>query len=169
MMINTIFFYILSAISLILALFCLFKKDTISAVIAAVIVFWCIAGFYFMLEAPYLAAVQIMLWGVGISILMMFCVMMSARKDEEKNGFLFNLKTLATPAISGIFIFIITPFILFHYQGQNTLKTHNITDFAILLYKNNPLSFELAGVLLFCTIVGIAAIIIRKGGFLNAK
>ncbi len=163
MMINTVFFYILSAICLITTLFCLFKKDTVSTVAGAVIIFWAFSGFYFMLGAPYLAAVQLMLWGVGISILMMFSVMMTYKKDDEKNGFLFNLKTIATPVICGIFIMLVAPFILYGCRGENTLKIHNISDFAILLYKNNPLGFELTGILLFCAIAGIAAIIVKRG------
>lgn len=165
--INTAFFYIISIISLIASLFCLFQKNTINAIISALIVFWGISGLYFLLNAPYLACIQIIIWGVGIGILMLFSVMMTDEKCNKKEA--FNLKTLLTPLIATVFAVITIPFLIYQFKGLNTTQTFTMTAFSETLYKNNPFGFEMVGILLFLVIVGISAVITlktaKKGGF----
>ena len=60
----------------------MFQKETVNAVISAVVFFWGVSGFYFLLKAPYLGCVQILVLGVGVSILMLFSVMMTNKKDD---------------------------------------------------------------------------------------
>ncbi len=157
---NAVIFYILSAICLISGLFCLFHKCTFNAVISASLLLWAVSGLYFLLGASFLAGIQMLLWGVGITIIMMFSIIMTNKDD--KDGFLFNLKTLSVPLIGGIFIFLILPFILYQFSGLVNLQSYSAGDFSTLLYKNNAFSFELAGVLVFCVLIGIITILTAK-------
>ena len=165
--INAVIFYILCAICLISGIFCMFQKETVNAVISAVVFFWGVSGFYFLLKAPYLGCVQILVWGVGVSILMLFSVMMTNKKDDERQALpeksgAIDLKTIAAPVIGVIFAILIIPFILYQFGCIKTVAEHPIQDFAIVLYKNNTFSFELTGILLFAAIAGICTIIILK-------
>ncbi len=157
---NTVIFYILCAICLVSSMVCLFCKNTFNAVISAGVLFWAFSGLYFLLGATFFGSLQILFFGVGIIVLMMFSLMMSSK--NKKDGFLFNLKTISAPLIAGIFIFLILPFILYQFGGFLTLQSHSISNFSALLYKNNAFSFELAGVLIFCTLIGVITILTAK-------
>lgn len=158
---NTIIFYILVIVCIFSTVCCLFQKNTTNSIIAAIVLFWSFSGFYFLLNAPYLAAIQIMLWGVGIGILMLFSIMMTNLKND-KSGIAFDIKTLFAPVLAVIFALLIIPFILYQFKGFKTLQSYSLVDFALNLYKHNAFAFELTGVLLFAAIVGIVAIITLK-------
>lgn len=164
--VNAVIFYILSIICIISAIFCLFQRETFKAVIGAMVLFFGISGFYFLLGAPYLGAVQILLWGVGIGILMLFSVMMTDKKEDTETGGKRaekpDLKAIAAPVTGVLFAIILIPFILYSFKEVKIQTAHTIEDFAALLYKNNPFSFELTGILLFAVIVGVCAVIINK-------
>ena len=116
---NTIIFYILILICTLCAAFCLFQKSTINSIAGAILLFWGFSGFYFLLNAPYLGAIQIMLWGAGIGILMLFSVMMTNLKNDKKNSLLFSLK-LYLRLFWGLFLHCLL-FLLF-YINLKALK-----------------------------------------------
>lgn len=163
---NIVIFYILSTICILSAVFCLLQKETFLAVVGAMVLFFGISGFYFLLGAPYLGAVQILLWGVGMGILMLFSIMMTNKKDDEEISFKkvekLDLKVVAAPVIGALFVIILIPFIIYDFQGVKTQTEHSIEDLAALLYKSNTFSFELAGILLFVAIIGICTVITNK-------
>lgn len=160
--ISTVFFYIIGLISLIAGAFCLFQKNTISAIVSALVAFWGIAGFYFLLNAPYLAGVQIIIWGVGIGIIMFFSVMTTGDK-QEKEEFKFTPKILFTPVVCTIFAVLIIPFLIYQFGNEISAKSFSMAEFAETLYKNNAFGFEAVGVVLFLVLIGISAIIFQKG------
>lgn len=163
--INAVIFYILGAICVFSAVFCLFQKETFNSVISAMVLFFGISGIYFLLGVPYLGAVQILLWGVGIGILMLFSVMMINKKDEKTSVLRAekpDLKAIAAPVAGVLFAIILIPFILYGFKDLETPTEHTIEGFASILYKNNAFSFELAGILLFVSIIGICTVIIKK-------
>lgn len=166
---NTIIFYMLSLITVAAGCFCLFQKNTINSVISAVIVFWAIAGLYFLLRAPYLACVQILIWGAAIAIVMLFSVMMTDEKSDEKAAGPSKIKIFLTPFIGAVFGATLVPFIIYMFLSEKTLKTHTLKAFAETLYKNNAFGFELIGGLLMCAIIGIAAILISKAALCRKK
>ncbi len=159
---HTAIFYILTVICLLSAVFCLFQKSTMNAVISATLLFLGFSGFYFLLNASFLGAAQILLFGVSAPVLMLWSVMMTNLKNDEKCGVLFNLKSLFTPVLAIIFAFLTIPFILYQFKGYKTLQNFSISDFSINLYKNNSFAFELVGFLVFAVIIGAAAVIVIK-------
>lgn len=163
-MINTIFFYVLSAIILMGTVFCLFQKNVQNAIIGAGVVFFGISGLYAALGAAHIACLNIMLY-TGLIAVMMLVFRMTVKKYDKKNAFLFNLKTIATPVLGCFFGILTVPFVLYRFSEFKTLKTYSLIDFSTLLFKNNMFVFELTGLLIFCIIVGIAAIIIQKRNF----
>ncbi len=159
---NTVFFYILTAICALSALFCLFQKNTFNSAVSAVILFLGFSGFYFLLNAPLIGTVQILLSIGIITVFMLFSAATANSNSDKKFGFLFGLKTMFTPIIAVVFAFLIIPFILYQFKGYKTLQNYPPIDFALNLYKNNSLAFELTGMLVFTVLIGTAAVITIK-------
>lgn len=160
--INTVIFYILSAICVASAVFCLFQKNTMNAVISAIVFFFGVSGLYFLLKAPYLGAAQIFLTAGAGAVFALFCNMVIDDKKIETEQEKISLKSVAAPVIGLLFALILVPFILYGFSGLKTPVQHTMQDFATVLYKNNILSFELAGLLLFIVIIGVSAIFANK-------
>ncbi len=164
---NTIFFYVLSAIIIIGSLTCLFQKNIANSIIAAGAVFFSISGLYLTLGAAYISCLNIILYA-GLITVMTLIFTMTVKKYDKKNAFLFNLKTIAAPILGCFFGILTIPFVLYRFSEFKTLKTYTLIDFSALLFKNNMFAFELTGLLIFSIIVGIAAIMYKKG-ISNAK
>ncbi len=159
--INTVIFYILSILCVASGVFCLFQKNTLNAAISAMVLFFGISGLYFLLSAPFLGAAQLFLAGGGIGVLMLFSATLTCKEETAKSSKI-SLKTIGAPVVGAFFAIIIIPFILYGFGGIKTPITHTMQDFAAILYKNNALSFELIGILLFVVITGVCAILINK-------
>ena len=96
---------------------------------------------------------------------MLFSVMMINKKDEgtsDSRAEKPDLKAIAAPVAGVLFAIILIPFILYGFKDLETPTEHTIEGFASILYKNNAFSFELAGILLFVSIIGICTVIIKK-------
>lgn len=82
----TIIFYILAAITLASGIFTVLSKHPIHSAIAMVVCFFSIAGHFLMLNAQFLAMVQIIVYAGAIMVLILFTLM------------LMNLERLSVPS-----------------------------------------------------------------------
>ncbi|PQL92511.1 NADH-quinone oxidoreductase subunit J family protein [Apibacter adventoris] len=156
-----ILFYLVSACSVISALFVIFSKNPMYSIIALIITFFSISGLYIMLNAQFLSAVQIIVYSGAIMVLFLYVLMMLnlKEKDEPLKGNAFRI--LAT--ICGGLVFI-------GFLGA--LRGYNQIDFPLnpdsqigltknlghLLFSQYVLPFELAGILFLSALVGAVMI-----------
>src|SRR5215210_5770134 len=73
---EAIAFYTLSAFILGFAIMVVSTKDTVHSVLFLVLDFLVVAALYVMLEAPFLAVIQILVYAGGIVVLYLFVVML---------------------------------------------------------------------------------------------
>ncbi|MGD1019959.1 MAG: NADH-quinone oxidoreductase subunit J [Verrucomicrobiia bacterium] len=70
-------FWILSAITVLGALFAVTLRNLIHCVLALILFFLGIAGHYFLLRADFLGAVQILIYIGAVAVLMLFAIMLT--------------------------------------------------------------------------------------------
>ena len=61
-------------------------KNPINSALSLVMTFFCLATFYVMLDAPFLAAVQVMVYAGAIMVLIVFTIMLlniRRKRDQE--------------------------------------------------------------------------------------
>ena len=75
-MAETIVFYTLSVLILGLAVLVVTVKNAVHSVVALVMTFLCVAALYVVLEAEFLAVIQILVYAGGIVVLYLFVVML---------------------------------------------------------------------------------------------
>lgn len=158
---NTVFFYILSIICVISAIYCLFQKNIKYAAIGAIVLFLSLSCLYFGLNAPYLALLQILFQGAA-GALMLLLVAITFDGKTSKSSSKISLKAIAAPVVGIFFAIIIIPLILYGFGGFKTLSQHSIQDFATILFKNNILSFSAVTILIVTVITGFFAILANK-------
>ena len=72
----SIVFYILAAVSVVSALSVVFSKNPVYSVLSLIVTFFTIAGQYVLLNAQFLAAVNIIVYAGAIMVLFLFVIML---------------------------------------------------------------------------------------------
>lgn len=81
---QTISFYILAVIAVISALAVVTLKNLVHSVLFLALFFFCVAGFYVLLNAEFLAAVQVFVYVGGITVLFLFLIMLTFKVADKR-------------------------------------------------------------------------------------
>ncbi len=160
-----IIFWFLSALALVSALMVLLSKNPVHSVLWLVAVFFAISGHYILLNAQFLAIVNLIVYAGAIMVLFLFVIMlMNLNKDMEPQK---NMWMKLAGAISGGCLLMI----LVSLVRQATeiggkvaeMKTGNIGligNLGKVLFNEYVVPFEISSVLFLSAMVG--AIVIGK-------
>jgi NADH-quinone oxidoreductase subunit J len=156
-------FFILAAIMIISAFGVIFNRNVVHSALALLVNFGTLAVFYFMLNAQFLAVVQILVYAGAIVVLFLFVVMLLGAELGEvvpswltlRNGFLIALGLVLLTVIgTAVFENLI--------QGaQGDFTPEAVAEFGqvqligSVLFTDYVLAFQLVGVLLSVGIIGI--------------
>jgi len=77
------FFYLFGLVSLASALLAVTRKNAVAAAMWLVMMFFGLAGIYVVLEAYFVAAVQILVYAGAIMVLFLFVIMLLDLRSEE--------------------------------------------------------------------------------------
>ena len=80
---ESLFFLLLAATSVFAALMVILQKNPLSAVLFLVLVFFCLAALFVLLAAPFIAAIQLIIYAGAIMVLFLFVLMLLNVKSEE--------------------------------------------------------------------------------------
>jgi NADH-quinone oxidoreductase subunit J len=160
-----IFFYGLSLAAIVFAIAVITRKNAVHAALSLIGTLVSLAGLYLMLYAPFVAAVQIVLYAGGIMVLFLFVIMLvnldqNIREIQFNNQWLVGL--IAALALGGLLLFVIR-------QGKAIFPLNEVANLpegmntqmvGIALYGQYMLPFEIASLLLLVAIIG--AVIMAK-------
>ena len=160
-----ILFYALSAFAIISAIMVLVSKNPIHSVLWLILVFFAISGHYILLNAQFLAIVNIIVYAGAIMVLFLFVIMLMNVKQE--NEFKKHLLVKFIGVLSGgSFLVLLVALVkqTVQLQGQKVLlKEGNIGLIHPLgkaLFTDYVVPFEIISVLFLSAMVG--AVIIGK-------
>ena len=160
-----ILFYALSALAIISAIMVLISKNPIHSVLWLILVFFAISGHYILLNAQFLAIVNIIVYAGAIMVLFLFVMMlMNVKKDNEPQKQLW-VKLIGVIA-GGSFLTLLIALVKQNtsFQGRDVLlKDGNIGLIHPLgqaLFTDYVVPFEISSVLFLSAMVG--AVIIGK-------
>jgi len=119
-----------------------------------------VAIVYVLLEAGFLAVVQVVIYIGAIAVLMIFAIMLTSKIAQEKTP-RFNENWLWGAGIA-LVLFAALSYILFNWSGINTPLTPLNPSFdtlkalgvALVAPEGYVLAFELASVLLLAALIG---------------
>ncbi|UUZ82588.1 NADH-quinone oxidoreductase subunit J [Paenibacillus sp. P26] len=159
---ENIAFFICAPLAIGGAIFMISFTKVVHMVTALALTFISLAGLYVVLNAEFVAVVQILIYAGAISILMIFGIMMTKHREGEEeepkrpwhNGSLF----VGAAGLFGIIFYAIQKTEL--PAGQFPQVQDNTLEIGKLLFNAHVLPFELMSVLL--TVAFIGAIIVAK-------
>jgi NADH-quinone oxidoreductase subunit J len=162
---EVLFFYLVALVAVLSGLLVVTCKSPVNSALALVNTFFCLAIFYVMLHAPFMAAIQIMVYAGAIMVLILFVIMLLNLGVEP----LKRTTHVVWGTVAGALVFLLA--YMFISRGQITSVAGRITTDVVLkeghteligksLFVDFLLPFEITSILLLVAIVG--AVILAK-------
>lgn len=130
-------------------------KNLVHSVLSLIVTFIAVAGVFLLLNADFLAAVQVLVYAGGVCIMVVFAVMLVQRTDMEESNPVNWRFGFATLLGGGIFILIG----LFAARSQwmltgTEVPKDTVGTFAPILLTDFVIPFEVAAILLTVALTG---------------
>tara|TARA_A100001037_G_scaffold306590_2_gene353018 strand:+ start:5799 stop:6341 length:543 start_codon:yes stop_codon:yes gene_type:complete len=178
-MIEDLIFSMFAVVALAAAIGMIALKDLFRAALCLVIVFVSIAGIYVMLNAEFLAVIQVLVYVGAISILLIFAVMLS---DDVKRANLSNRLQIPAILLCGVILAVLLVAVVstqwnviseVNRSLVDTVQIYSVNpeisnqddDFSLasLLLTDHVLAFELVSVLLLAALIGALSLMRGNG------
>ncbi|MFL0246024.1 NADH-quinone oxidoreductase subunit J family protein [Candidatus Clostridium stratigraminis] len=161
-MVASIIFYIVAALIIFTALNMVLSKNLVHSALFMAATFMLIAVIYVLLNADYLAVVQVMIYVGAISILLVFGVMLTKRTYMDDSSRLNRYSKYAAVVAVLIFaVFVRTIMVTSFVPSGGKAAESTIAAISTLLLNDYSIAFEVSGFLLLAATIG--AIVIGKG------
>lgn len=160
-------FILLSTIAIGAALAMITNRSTVNSALFLVINMVSLAGIYLLLDAQYLAVIQVLVYAGAIMVLFLFVIMLLNQEDEDG---LFKQLSLGY-IFSALLSFVVLAQIVYMILGWSgaTLPLSEVsTDIGTVeslgkvIFTEYLLPFEVTGILLTAAVVGALLIANRK-------
>jgi len=117
--------------------------------------FAALAGIYVLLQAPLVAAAQVLIYIGAISVLILFAIMLTQTKFGPARLIFHRQASSAALAAVVLAIILLVVVVDTAWPGQVTTAAHTATDaLARLLFDRYVLPFEVVSVLLLAAVIG---------------
>jgi NADH-quinone oxidoreductase subunit J len=162
MIMAQVFFYFFAGIAVAAALLMLTQKTPLGAAVSLVICFLAFSGLYAMLDAPFVAVMQVVVYAGAIMMLIVF-VIMTVDADAQ------TIRQERGTIIGGIIAAVIVGAGLVVYQlalhgalldGRNAPVSGTVAAVGKILFTRHVLNFEMLSLLLLIALVG--ALVLSK-------
>ena len=175
MSLNLALFIILAVTAVATAAGLLLSRSAIYAALFLVLNFACVAVFYLVLGAPFIAMAQVTVYAGAIMVLFLFVIMLLGAEKLPKGEVLHWQRPLAI-AVAAILLAeaIFLLFIRAQTTGVLTLPgaeantMNSLREMAMLLFNKYLLPFEVTSILLLVAMVGAIVLTKQEKGDANS-
>src|ERR1043165_501003 len=164
-------FYFFGAVAVIASLLVIAQRNPIYSVLLLILSFGALSGLYVLLDAPFVAVIQIIIYAGAIMVLFLFVVMLlNIPTEDPPTGYHARLLGGAGPRRFGAVLsaLLIVEFFWALRQLQRTplpttqgQRVATVFDIGNKLFKQYTFAFEATSVLILIAMVG-AIVLARK-------
>lgn len=168
-------FLVLSALAVVAALGVIFNRNAVHSALSLLVNFAVLAVFYLMLNAQFIAVVQVAVYAGAIVVLFLFVVMLLGAGGQVRLENWFNRRTLFVVGAAVVLLTLVGTTVFEGTIGgavgtatpQQIAEVGQTQALGIVLFTDYLLPFELASVLLLVGIVGAVVLGQRWRGTLG--
>jgi NADH-quinone oxidoreductase subunit J len=167
-MIETALFVVLAVATVVAAILVILQRNPVNSAIFLIVTFFCLAGIYLLLQAEFVAIIQVLVYAGAIMVLFLFVIMLLNLEKEQKLVATHRLQKIVGVLLGAILLFQIG--VIFKsallegakgdFPAEQVAAAGNTQVLARLLFTDFLLPFEITSVLLLVAIVG--AIVLAK-------
>lgn len=163
-MITIIIFYILAALTLGTALMTVVSRNPINSAVFMILCFFTIAGHMLMINAQFLALIQVLVYSGAIMVLLIFTLMLMNLKSEDEPKKKLLSRVAAAISAGLTMIVVLAVFVKADVQ-MNVMSTENVEFQSAkvigqVLMNEYLYPFEFVSILLITAMIG--AVLISK-------
>ncbi len=152
----TILFYIAAASAIFSALMMVIGKNPVHSLLFLIVSFFSVSVVMFIIGAPFVAALEVIIYAGAIMVLFVFVIMMlNLASEENREKMLMKPKVWLGPSLISIILLAEIIYILVaqpgHEMGQQIVLPVSVGE---LMFTKYILVTELAGFLLMAGIIG---------------
>jgi NADH-quinone oxidoreductase subunit J len=152
-----ILFYAFAGLTLLFGLLCVgnpLSRNPVTSAMFLVLTICALAGLFVLLNAFFLAAVQVLVYAGAVMVLFLFVIMLLDLKEEERrrlNKVALGAGTVAVAVIAGILIRAVAS----AEPVADRLVEGTTRDLGVVLFTKYLLPFEILSLLLLVAMVGV--------------
>ena len=165
---SPVIFYSLSAVLVVFSLLVVLCKNPLHSALFLVLAMVDLAFIFFELKAPFIAAVQLMVYAGAVMVMFVMVLMLFDLKDDEESAFSGNAVINVLKFLSAGLLCWAVSSKLFSYGDVAGLSTggqeFSVKALGTVLYTKYIFAFEALGLLLLLIAVGAVALSRTKGG-----
>jgi NADH-quinone oxidoreductase subunit J len=157
---ETFFFVFISTFAVFTAGAMVFSKSTVNSALYLVLHMLSISGFYLLLQAQFLAVIQILVYAGAIMVLFLFVIMVLNLDDDEKIHSTINFKEIVAFLLVTV-VFAQLLYIAGGYTGilpelsvEEAMVVGTVEAIGDELFTTFLLPFEVTAILLTAAVVG---------------
>lgn len=153
-------FYFLTFLTLFAALGVVFSRNPVYSVLCLILTFFCLSGHYILLNAQFVAAVNVIVYAGAIMVLFLFVIMFLNLNQETENSQHRSALVKTAGVISGGMLLVLMIAVLKDadtgsYDAENfNSQIGLVENLGRLLFTKYLLPFELVSVLFLSAMVG---------------
>ncbi len=162
------FFFIVALVAIASSILVVTCRNPINSALSLVLAFFCLATFYVMLDAPFMAAVQVIVYAGAIMVLIIFVIMLLNLRTET------GMRYRHAVVVGSIIGFITMLEILYFLLRSGLTGTRGGLDKQLIervghteliarsMFTDFLLPFEITSILLLVAIIGAVVLAKRK-------
>jgi NADH-quinone oxidoreductase subunit J len=168
--VEALFFWVLAAVAVVASLLVIGQRNPMYSVLLLIVSFAALSGLYILLDAPFVAAIQIIIYAGAIMVLFLFVVMLlNVPTEEAPAGAAARLIGGAGPRRFGAVLSLVLvgelAWALFQLQGTPLPEggERSVYDIGLRLFREYAFAFEVTSVLILVAMVGAIVLARREG------
>jgi NADH-quinone oxidoreductase subunit J len=160
-------FYVFGAVAVIASVLVIAQRNPIHSVLLLIASFGALSGLYVLLQAPFLAVIQIIVYAGAIMVLFVFVIMLLNAGEEERTNWSKIAQYVGWP-LGGVLLLAL-PHFLYHSEpgaaiansAANPPAPVDTVALSNLLFRQYLFPFEATSILILVAILG-AFVLARK-------
>ena len=169
---DALFFYAFAAVTVIGSLLVVLQKNPVYSVLSIIAAFFGLAGLYVLLEAPFVAVVQIIIYAGAIMVLFLFVVMLLNVPREDAAEWdrahpLYRPMAVRIGAVLAVLLALELGWALSRTAGLSAgvaddgPAVSSVAELGKVLFTDYMFAFEVTSILIIASMVG-AVVLARK-------
>jgi NADH-quinone oxidoreductase subunit J len=165
---DTAFFYLFGGIALLAAINVVAQRKVLYSALSLILCLCAVAALYLLLEAPFIAAVQVIVYAGAIMVLFLFVIMLldpfSSEILQDKKKYLRYLA-----ALLGILALAFVLSILKAHHPSSAIRmpeaaggSASMNQLGQMLFNDYLLPFEATSILILVAIIGVVVLAKRR-------
>jgi NADH-quinone oxidoreductase subunit J len=165
---NLLLFYAFAAIAVVSTLMVIAQSNPIYSVLLLIASFMALAGLYVLLDAPFVAVTQIIVYAGAIMVLFLFVVMLLNVPHEDAVDASAGMQESTGARAFGTFLTILMAIELVWAINQTRLvdgfpggereASWSVSEIGRVLFRNYAFAFEATSILILIAMVGAVAL-----------